>query len=272
MSSATKVTAVEAVEDVDKDYDEYHAAGRIWGEVPRDRIKKVKFPRVSQETRDKFLALHDLTTTVSDILDKYGIRGAIPSTHLPALLPGKKIAGTAVTLRNIPERKTSTQGYIDKDRIKMSTREAYYLSEPGDVLVADFGGNLEVSNMGGQSCTVAQSIGFQGAIVNGCVRDLTAIREIGYPVWAKGATQITGKFRLETIEINGPVTVHDIVVYAGDLIVADDSGVCVIPHELVDTVIEEAQAIEKAEDVMRDLIVTKRPLSELRPLFRKRYS
>lgn len=256
---------------VHDEYDEYKAAGRIWGQVPRDRIKMIKFPRVPRETAAKFIALQDLTTTVSDVLDHLGFRGAVAATYVKPMLPGKKIAGSAVTLRSIPERKTSTQGAHDKSPIKMSTREVYYMGEPGDVLVSDFGGNLDVSNMGGQSCLVAKTTGFSGAIVNGSIRDLSAVHELDYPVWCKGLTPITGKFRMEAIEINGPVTVHDIVVYPGDLMVADDSGFCAIPYELVDTVLAQAIEIEKAEDVMRDLIRNKRPISELRPLFRKRY-
>lgn len=256
---------------VAQDYDEYAAAGRIWGQVPRDRIKTIKFPRASKEICNRYLALADLTTTVSDALDARGIRGTVAGSFLPSLIQGKKIAGTAVTLRSIPERKTPTQGAHDKDPIKMSTREVYYLAEPGDILVADFGGNLDVSNMGGQSCTVAKTTGFAGSIVNGAVRDVTAIREIDYPVWAKGVTPITGKFRMEAIEINGPVTVHDIVVYPGDLVVADDSGICVVPFDIIDEVIAEAEGIEAAEDKMRELIASKAPISELRPLFRKRY-
>lgn len=269
MNTAEKIADSEAT--VAQDYDDYNAAGRIWGQVPRERIKKIRFPRVPEATVDRYLSLADMTTTVSDLLDSRGIRGVIAGSHLPALIPGKKIAGTAVTLRSIPERKTPTQGAHDKDPIKMSTREVYYLAEPGDILVADFGGNLDVSNMGGQSCTVAKTTGFAGSIVNGAIRDVTAIREIDYPVWCKGVTPITGKFRMEAIEINGPVTVHDIVVYAGDLVVADDSGVCVVPFELVEELIDEAEAIEAAEDQMRELIAKKAPVSELRPLFRKRY-
>src|SRR3546814_9268850 len=153
---------------------------------------------------------------------------------------GRKIAGTAVTLRSIPERKTPTRGAHDKDPIKMSTREVYYLGEAGDVLVSDFGGNLDVSNMGGQSCLVAKTTGFVGAIVNGAIRDLNAVHELDYPVWCRGLTPITGKFRMEAIEINGPVTVHDIVVYPGDMLVADDSGFCAIPFDLVVDVLDQA--------------------------------
>jgi 4-hydroxy-4-methyl-2-oxoglutarate aldolase len=255
-----------------QDYDEYNAAGRIWGQVPADRIKKIKFERTPDSVIQRYLALPDLTTTVADMLDGHGYHSVVAASHIQPRLPGKKMVGNAVTLRSIPERKTPTQGYVDKEDIKMSTREIYYMSEPGDVLVADFGGNLDVSNMGGQSCLVAKTRGFAGSIVNGAVRDLPAIREIGYPVWSAGVTPITGKFRMEAIEINGPVTVHNVVVYPGDLVVADDSGICFIPQHLVLPMIEQAESVGDAEDHMRELIQKKVPISELKPHFRKRYS
>ena len=138
-------------------------------------------------------------------------------------------------------------------------------------MVSDFGGNLDVSNMGGQSCTVGKSCGFAGNIVNGCCRDVSSIREMGYPVFSCGTTQITGKFRMECIEMNGPVTLCGKLVIPGDLMVADDSGVCIVPYELAEPVLEECLKIAASEERMRQLIVSKAPISELRPLFRARY-
>ena len=133
------------------------------------------------------------------------------------------------------------------------------------------GGNLEVSNMGGQSCTVAQSCGLAGNIVNGCCRDVSSIREMGYPVFSCGTTQITGKFRMECVEMNGPVTLCGKLVEPGDLMVADDSGICIVPFELAAPVLEKSLEIAASEERMRQLIVAKAPISELRPLFRSRY-
>lgn len=256
---------------LDQEYEEYKQQGRIWGLVPKERIKKIKFPRVSKEIINQYMEIEDLTGSVSDILDSMGINGAVPASFLTPVIPGKRIVGTAVTIRSIPERKTPTQGYIDKDFIRMATRDIYYLAEPGDVVVTDFGGNLYVSNMGGQSCTVAKSCGLIGAVVNGAVRDITTIKKLDYPVWSMGTTPITGKFRMEAIEMNGPVTLHNIVVNPGDLIVADDSGVCVIPGDKVEYVLSRIQAVDEEEEKMRELIVNKAPLDELRPLYRKRY-
>ena len=258
-------------EQRDKDYAEYEAAGRIWGLVPRERITKITFPRVSKDVIEGYLSMDDMSTTVSDVLDGYGIDGAIPTSYLKPVIPGSKICGPAVTIRNIPVRKTATQGAVDHDFIAMSTRDIYYISEPGDVLVSDFGGNLEVSNMGGQSCTVAKSCGLAGNIVNGCCRDVSSIRAMGYPVFSCGTTQITGKYRMECVEMNGPVTLCGKLVEPGDLMVADDSGVCIVPYELAEPVLEESLKIAAAEERMRELIESKAPISELRPLFRSRY-
>lgn len=262
---------VELREQRDKDYEEYKKEGRIWGLVPRERFTRIKFPRVDKEVIEEFLKLDDLTTSVSDVLDLLGINGAVSSSHIKPVIPGKKIVGPAITIRNIPERKTPTKGAIDKDPIKMSTRDIYYIAEPGDVLVTDFGGNLDVSNMGGQSCTVAKSQGLAGNIVFGAVRDITTIKDVDYPVWSCGTTQITGKYRMECIEVNGPISLCGLLVTPGDLMVADDSGVCVIPYEYVEYVLEQCKEIAAAEKEMAELIVEKAPISELRPLFRSRY-
>ena len=255
----------------DADFAQYKADGRIFGLVPRERITRITFPRHPQSVIDGFLALEDMTTSVSDTLDKYGIKGAVPASYLKPVIAGKKIAGPAVTIRNIPIRKTPTQGAIDKDFITMATRDIYYFSEPGDVLVTDFGGNLDVSNMGGMSCTVAKSRGFAANIVNGAPRDIPAIRALDYPVWSCGATQITGKHRMECIEMNGPITLHDCLVMPGDLMLADDSGVCIVPYDMAEQILKECREIAASEEHMSKMITDKLPIDELRPFFRKRY-
>ncbi len=93
-------------ETLASEYDEYLAEGRIWGLVDRERIKKIKFDRVPKEVVDRYLAIEDLTTSVSDVLDSLGIIGAVPASFLKPLAPGQQIVGPAVTIRNLVERKT----------------------------------------------------------------------------------------------------------------------------------------------------------------------
>ena len=76
---------------------------------------------------------------------------------------------------------------------------------------------------------------------------------------------------MQAVEINGPVTVRNVVVEPGDLILADDSGVCVVPADSVSYVLEKCLSINKEEAVMRELIDKGVPISDLKPLYRKRY-
>ena len=260
-------------EELAKEYQEYKEKGKIWGVVRQERISKIKFPRIPQEYIDQFMALEDVTSTVSDVMDSLGIAGAVSASHIKPLFPNRKIVGTAVTLRNIPERMSCTQGYVDKryDDIRMATKDMYYLSEPGDILVVDGGGSLDISHIGGQSCTVAKACHMGGTVVDGCIRDIGTIRKLDYPIWSKGITPITGKFRIEAIEINGPVRVHNIQVIPGDLVIADETGVCFIPAERVKEVLDEVKRILKLEDDLTDLVNKDSSLDDIRTVYKQRY-
>lgn len=238
----------------DADYEKYKAEGRIWGTVPREKIVQIQIPRTSKEVIDRYYALEDMSTAVSDILDTYGIHGAVPNTCLKPVKAGSRLVGTAVTVRSIPSRKTATQGQRDKDKILMSTKDIFYLGEAGDVLVSDFGGNREYSNIGGQSCHLAKVRGFAGCIAYGSCRDTEEISRMDFPVFSCGVTPMTGKYRMECAEVNGPVSLCGCLVMPGDLIVADGSGVCIVPNELVEEVLEKAEkSAAKEEEFSRIL-------------------
>ena len=68
-------------------------------------------------------------------------------------------------------------------------------------------------------------------------------------MWASDITPVTGKWRIETVEINGPVQIGEVRVAAGDLVVADDTGVCFIPRDVVLEVLDAAEQKAKAEAV-----------------------
>src|SRR5260370_29313763 len=119
--------------------------------------------------------------------------------------------------------------------------------------------------MGGQTGAVVQSRGVVGAIVKGAVRDVASFRKREFPTWCRGTTPITGKCRMQAVEINGPVTLYDTLVEPGDLIVADESGVCVVPADKVHYVLEKCKSIIREEEAMRELIYKELPISDLNP-------
>src|SRR4030095_15294063 len=102
-----------------------------------------------------------------------------------------------------------------------------------------------MSNMGGISAQTGKRQGEAGAIVWGGVRDVGHSRSVDYPIWSSELSAVRGKWRLQTIEINGPVQIGGVRVEPGDLVVADETSVCFVPRERMTDVLALAQ--EKAE-------------------------
>jgi 4-hydroxy-4-methyl-2-oxoglutarate aldolase len=149
-----------------------------------------------------------------------------------------------VTARNV-ERQLSVSRAAAEKQNRMGETEAYNLASPGDVVVIE--GLVGMSNMGGQSATLAHRAGCAGAVIEGSYRDPDASRELGFPIWARGVTPITGKWRLETVEINGRVHIAGMSVDAGDLVVADEAGVVFVPRAQAAEVLAEAKRIDQGD-------------------------
>ncbi len=216
----------------------------LTGRVPAEAILVYEIPRLPVDLLAAFRALEDLSSAVSDAMDSLGLFGAVAASELKPTLIGVSIVGQAVTVLNVP-REGGVTDAVDSGRGLMGEQEAYNLAEPGDVVVIQ--GIRNGSNLGGQSATLAHRAGCTGAIVDGCHRDPNASMELGFPVWSRGVTPVTGKWRLRTAAINGPVDVGGVRVQAGDLVVADDAGVVFVPFDRCADVLAEAQRIHDGD-------------------------
>jgi len=216
------------------------------GKLPREAIRLLELPRLPQDIVDGFKVLVDLTGTISDAMDQLGIVGVVPGYVLPPVTNGTRIVGPALTVRNIQRsaqiHKAAT---VDKTNTQGET-EAHNLAVPGDVLVIQ--GVMGCSNMGGQSATIAKRQGFIGAIVDATVRDPDGYRSMDWPVWCKGFTPITGKWRMETVEVNGVVEICGVQVRPGDLVCADEAGVAFVPRERAADVLQLARQIDAGDN------------------------
>jgi 4-hydroxy-4-methyl-2-oxoglutarate aldolase len=220
---------------------------RLTGRIAAENIKLMAVPRPPQGVVERLLALGDPTGIISDTMDELGIpAGVVGASVLKPTIAGKTIAGPALTVRNILQRINPLEGAREHVN-RMAEFEAHNLAQPGDVLVIQ--GVADVSNMGGISAQTGQRQGEVGAIVQGGVRDIAHSRALGYPLWASEITPVTGKWRLETVEINGPIQIGEVRVAAGDLVVADDTGVCFIPRDVVLEVLDAAEQKAKAETI-----------------------
>jgi len=200
------------------------------------------------------LGAADVAGRVARSMDPLGINGTIPASRLQSLQPGKVLVGPAITVRNIPEREVSHRRWHDAAPTHLGEREAFFLLEEGDVVVIDGSAVYPASCLGSMAVAVAGRLGAAGVVVSGAVTGLAGIRAANIPVWARNGTTITGHHRAETIEINGPIGIEGVRVEPGDLIVADDSGVTVVPIDLAADVLERARASEHKGASVRALL------------------
>jgi regulator of RNase E activity RraA len=239
---------------------------RLMGLIPVERIVTWQIPRPPKSLLQELLAYDGLTPTISDVLDSLGLAGAIPGSVLRPVIPGKKIAGPAVTLKYVPERLTPARSFQEKAKAKLADRDAYALTEPGDVVVIDGGGRGEVSAMGGLSTLVAKKYGLAGNIVDCGVRDVGEMRALDYPVWSRGITPISGKFRFEALAVNGPVICGGVSVHPGDLVVADDSGVVIVPQKFIEKIVRQAIETLKREKRLTEAIEEGSSIEEIKKI------
>lgn len=230
------------------------------GKLPPDAFGMLELPALPPEILDGYRALPDLTGLTSDAMDELGIAGAVPAALLRPTDPNGRIVGRALTVRNVA--KTAAVSDAVKSGISgLGEIEAHNLAEPGDVIVLQ-GVDL-VSNLGGISATIGHRQGELGAIVDGGVRDVDHSRAIGYPIWSRSVTPITGKWRVETIAINRPVSIFGVTVNPGDLVLADETGVWFIPRERAGDVLQRTQRNAGAEKLREEKIASDAPVAEL---------
>jgi 4-hydroxy-4-methyl-2-oxoglutarate aldolase len=215
-------------------------AKSLLGKLAPGAVGMLELPRLAPEVLAGFRALEDLTGTSSDALDDCGIAGAVPGSVLKPTDPKARVVGQAITVLNQPLKEKSMKGS------RLGEIEAHNLAEPGDILVIQ--GVAGISSMGGVSASVGKRQGEAGAIVDGAVRDIDHSRRIGYPVWSAGVSPITGKWRIETVAVNQPVSIAGIEVRPGDLVVADECGVCFVPFARAVEVLAIAQQLARSEE------------------------
>lgn len=230
------------------------------GKLPADAFGALVLPPVSADLIEGFRALPDLTGMCSDAMDELGIAGAISGSILRARDPSTRIVGRALTVHNV-RREESFAAALASGVSMLADVEAHNLAEPGDVLVLQ-GVDL-VSNMGSILASLARRQGEIGAIVDGAVRDVDHSRSIGYPVWSRSVSPITGKWRIETVAINKPVTICGIAVAPGDIVLADEVGVCFVPRARAPETLERARKIADNEERRQTAIRAGAPIAEV---------
>jgi len=154
------------------------------------------------------------TANISDVLSSLGVM----HPDLRTMVPGLKMVGRAFTVKTYP-------GSI------LTVHKALTEAAPGDVLVVDGEADARGGALLGEIMALeCQTKGFAGAVIDGAVRDINGLIELGFPVFARAVTPRVGtNRRLGQTQVS--VTCGGVVVHPGDLIVGDDNGLVAIPRD-----------------------------------------
>jgi regulator of RNase E activity RraA len=183
---------------------------------------------------------HIGSATASGELNRLGYK-ACTIIGPTAWTPGTSVVGPALTLQFLPKRADVYDDAEYRAPERQLHRHVLYQSEPGDVVVVDARGELSSGVFGEMMMTFFKGRGGAGVVIDGCVRDIGEIKKLGLGLWLKGATP---NFHTQTVQfpaaINVPIACGGVLVLPGDIIVADDDGVVVVPIAAAPELVKKA--------------------------------
>ena len=184
---------------------------------------------------------------VCDALDALGVPRQSPRVPLEPLTVDKVLVGRC---------KTTLWGDMahPDPRPYALELEAVDGCRADEVLIAAAHGSMRSGVWGELLSTAAANSGCVGAIVDGCERDIRQMREMSFPVFARGRNIYDSKDRQRVVDIDVPVEIDGVRFCSGDLVVADADGVVVVPAEIEQEAVQAAWQKVHAENVTRDAI------------------
>ncbi|MBX9579733.1 MAG: RraA family protein [Gemmataceae bacterium] len=190
---------------------------------------------------------HFTAAVVCDALDAEGYPRQSPRVPLrPLTVPGVLIGRCKTTL-------WADMAHPDPRPYELELR-AVDSCRPDDVLVCAASGSARSGIWGELLGTAARNRGCVGVVVDGAVRDVVRMRGMGFPAYARGTAVYDSKDRQRVIDVDIPVEIDGVTFSPGDLVIADEDGVVVVPRKAEAAVVRRAWEKVHAENEVRAAI------------------
>jgi regulator of RNase E activity RraA len=204
--------------------------------------------KIQRPSKDIINALKDIgTATVAGSLGHMGFRN--PHMLGPvAQTKGKSIVGPALTLQFLPQRPDlfSEGEYADPET--QLHRHVLYQVDEGDVVVVDARGDMSSGVFGDMMSTYFRGRGGAGIVIDGVMRDRPNVEKLDLALWLRGWTpNYHVQVSIYPSAVNVPIACGGVTVIPGDIIMADDDGVIVLPQVMAEKVIADAQEHSRAK-------------------------
>jgi len=145
--------------------------------------------------------------------------------------------------------------------------DALAVAQKGDVILVDAAGETETSIWGGLMAGLCLQKGVVGAVVDGAIRDTDEIKKLGFPIFSRAivprSTHSPYSKRMEPIEVNVPIHCGGALVMPGDVVLADEIGIVIVPQSQAQDVLARAQAQAAQEEATRQRIREGKTVEEL---------
>jgi 4-hydroxy-4-methyl-2-oxoglutarate aldolase len=181
----------------------------------------------------EFVEKNLYTAVVSDALDQLGARNQAMREYIRPVYPDARMAGWARTIT------CSDLYHIPEDPYGIEI-EAVDSLLPGEVAVVGTQNSIRNAPWGELLSTASRARGARGAVIDGLVRDIRKIEELGFPVFATGIKPVDSMGRGLVTAYQVPVECGGVLVHPGDFVFSDFDGTVVIPKAMVKEVVELA--------------------------------
>lgn len=196
---------------------------------------------------------------LSDVLDSLGATKQALAPGVRPLDEGLVMAGRARTMLYAD---VYAQPRPDENHYELEIGLVDDLG-PGDVVVAACGGTGRIAPWGGLLSTAATVRGAAGAVMDGFVRDIRHVRELGFPVYAAGIAPLDSKGRGKVIEVDVPIECAGVLVHPGDIVFGDADGCVIIPRHMEMAVLEAGREKLAAENKSLEALKAGKKLTEV---------